>query len=131
MLADVVGIIARGRLVREGTLDSLLNDQGVVRIKVPRGQVATATATLEALAHVEAREHDTAEDQWLAVHVEPARAAEVNRRLAEAGVFASGLESGTDLELLFLELTGGSDASSHEGTFGSIGTPGQGTGAAA
>lgn len=131
VLADVVGIIARGRLVREGTLDSLLNDQGVVRVRVPRDQVAAATTTLEALASVDAREHDTAEEQWLAVHVEPARAAEVNQRLAEAGVFASGLESGTDLELLFLELTGGSDATSHEGTFGSIGTPGQGTGAAA
>ena len=131
VLADVVGIIARGKLVREGTLDALLNDQGVVRVRVPREQVEAATAALSALATVEAREHDAAADQWLAVHLEPVRAAEVNRRLAEAGVFASGLESGTDLELLFLELTGGSEAASHEGTFGSIGTPGQGSGVAA
>ncbi len=131
VLADVVGIIARGKLVREGTLDSLLNDQGVVRVRVPRAQVATATATLQALAPVEARDQGDAEDQWLAVHVEPSSAGDVNRRLAEAGVYASGLESGTDLELLFLELTGGSEAASHEGTFGSIGTPGADTGAAA
>ena len=131
VLADMVGIIARGKLVREGTLDSLLNDQGVVRVRVPRAQVADATAALRALATVEAREADESPDQWLAVHLEPARAAEVNRRLAEVGVFASGLESGTDLELLFLELTGGSAAASHEGTFGSIGTPGQSSGAAA
>jgi ABC-2 type transport system ATP-binding protein len=126
VLADVVGIIARGKLVREGTLDSLLNDQGVVRVRVPRAQVAGATAALSALATVDARDHDDADEQWLAVHLEPVRAAEVNQRLAEAGIFASGLESGTDLELLFLELTGGSEAASHEGTFGSIGTPGAG-----
>jgi ABC-2 type transport system ATP-binding protein len=133
VLADVVGIIARGKLVREGTLDSLLNDQGVVRVRVARAQVAAATAALTPLATVEPRDHDDADDQWLAVHLEPVRAAEVNQRLAEAGVYASGLESGTDLELLFLELTSGSEAASHEGTFGSIGTPGidAGKGAAA
>jgi ABC-2 type transport system ATP-binding protein len=131
VLADVVGIIARGRLVREGTLESMLRDQGVVRVRVPRDQVPAATAALESLAAVEPRDDGEVQDRWLAVHLEPSRAAEVNRRLAEAGVFASGLESGTDLELLFLELTGGHEAASHEGTFGSIATPGDDTGAAA
>jgi len=45
------------------------------------------------------------ETGWLVVPIEPARAAEVNRALASAGIFASGLESGSDLESLFLELT--------------------------
>jgi ABC-2 type transport system ATP-binding protein len=131
VLADLVGIIARGRLVREGTLDSMLRDQGVVRVRVARGQVAAATAALEALAHVEAHENDAGEDEWLAVHLPPSSAGDVNRRLAEVGVYASGLESGTDLEELFLQLTGGSGQASHEGTFGSIGTPGADRGAAA
>ena len=61
-------------------------------------------------------------EQWLTVHVEPSRASEVNRLLAESRIFASGLESGTDLELLFLELTGG-EASS-EGRMQGIDAPG-------
>ena len=130
VLADVVGIIAGGKLVREGTLESMLRDQGVVRARVTQAQVAAARAALESLAPVEARTNDDASEQWLAIHVEPSRAAEVNERLAGAGVFASGLESGTDLELLFLELTGGESAASHEGTFGRIGGPGNGRSAA-
>jgi len=73
---------------------------------------------------VEARPSDAADDQWLDVHLEPSRSAEVNQRLAQAGIFASGLTSGTDLELLFLELTGGDGTGSTEGTFGRIATPG-------
>jgi ABC-2 type transport system ATP-binding protein len=124
VLADVVGIIAAGKLVREGSLESMLNDQGVVRVRVPRAAVEAARVALESIAPVEARTNDDADAQWLAVHVAPSRAAEVNERLATAGIYASGLESGTDLELLFLELTGGNGTASHEGTFGSIGTPG-------
>jgi ABC-2 type transport system ATP-binding protein len=131
VLADVVGIIAKGKLVREGTLDSMLRDQGVVRVRVAKGEVAAARAALERLAAVEARPDDAADDQWLSVHLEPSRSVDVNRALAESGIFASGLESGTDLEFLFLELTGGDGAHSSEGTFGRIGTPGAGNGAAA
>jgi ABC-2 type transport system ATP-binding protein len=127
VLADVVGIIAMGKLVREGTLDSLLRDQGVVRVRVPREQVAGAREVLARIAGTDDGA-DTEGDPWLAVHVEPHRSGEVNRALAEAGIYASGLESGTDLELLFLQLTGGSGAS-HEGTFGVAGAaPGDETG---
>ena len=119
VLADVVGIIAAGKLVREGTLESLLRDQGVVRVRVPREQLGNAREVLQRVAPTDAGA-DTEGDPWLAVHVEPNRAGEMNRALAEAGIYASGLESGTDLELLFLELTGGSGPS-HEGTFGVAG----------
>jgi len=127
VLADVVGIIARGKLVREGPLESLLTDQGVVRVRVTRAEVAAARAALQPLATVDSAAGtgaggptaDPAPEQWLTVHLEPARAAEVNRALAAAGIYASGLESGTDLELLFLELTGG-EASS-EGRMQGIG----------
>jgi len=136
VLADVVGIIARGRLVREGSLDELLTDQGVVRVRVSGGELAAARATLEAIAPVEVGADDAAPDlgahdaradpgagRWLTVHAEPNRAAEVNRALAAAGIYASALESGTDLELLFLELTGGEPSS--EGVMQGIGQPTQ------
>jgi ABC-type multidrug transport system ATPase subunit len=131
VLADVVGIIAAGKLVREGTLETLLTEQGVVRVRVPRPEAERARGVLAPLAPVDAGEATavsagvSAADAWLAVHLEPARAAEVNRALAEAGIYASGLESGTDLELLFLELTRGDGTGSHEGTFGGIQTPGE------
>ena len=121
VLADMVGIIAAGRLVREATLESLLRDQGVVRVRVPRADEAAARPVLERLARTDTGP-STDGDPWLAVHVEPNRSGEVNRALAEAGIYATGLESGTDLELLFLELTGGGGQSG-EGTFGSIATP--------
>ena len=47
--------------------------------------------------------------------IEPSRAAEVNRTLASAGIYASGLESGSDLESLFLELTAAEPAAESEG----------------
>jgi len=132
VLADVIGIVARGKLVREGPLDTLLTDQGVVRVRVARTEAEGARAALARLGAVEAgatgSQPDAGAEQWLTVHVEPTRAAEVNRALAEAGVYASGLESGTELELLFLELTGG-EASS-EGRMQGIGDPaaqGEGT----
>jgi len=121
VLADVVGIIAAGKLVREGTLDSLLRDQGVVRVRVPRAELATARTVLERIAPTTAGAEPDG-DPWLAVHLEPNHAGAVNRALAEAGIYATGLESGTDLELLFLELTGGT-AASNEGTFGNAGGP--------
>jgi ABC-type multidrug transport system ATPase subunit len=126
VLADVIGIIAAGRLVREGTLDSMLNDQGVVRVRVPRASEPEARAVLERIARTEPGSTGE-EGAWLAVHVEPNRAGEVNRLLAEAGIYASGLESGTDLEDLFLELTGGGEPSD-EGGFGTIASPGNGSG---
>jgi len=53
---------------------------------------------------------------WLAIRLDPSRAAEVNRALATAGIYASGLETGSDLESLFLELTRSEQPTSHEGT---------------
>jgi hypothetical protein len=48
----------------------------------------------------------------LSVQITPDRASEVNRALAQRGVFAAGLASGNDLEELFLTLTqpGAADA---------------------
>jgi len=125
VLADVVGIIAAGKLVREGTLDSMLRDQGVVRVRIPRASESQARALLERLATVDAATGTGDEDAWFAVHVEPSRAGDVNRLLAESHIYASALESGTDLEDLFLQLTSGGEPSG-EGGFGRIASPANG-----
>src|SRR5207247_1580177 len=83
-----------------GGLEALLTDQGVVRLRVGREQAEAARAALDGIAP-EIAVAGGGVEVWLTVHVEPSRAAEVNRRLAEAGIYASGLEAGTDLEPLF------------------------------
>ena len=126
VMADVVGIIAAGRLVREGTMQELLGSQQVVRVRVPRDASAAAidvlgsigTATVGAAGGPEA----DPDAVWLSIPAAPNRAAEVNRLLASGGIYASGLESGSDLEKLFLELTGGEPVPGSEGTFQGIGT---------
>ena len=129
VMADVVGIIAAGRLVREGTMQELLGSQQVVRVRVPREASAAAidmlspigTATTGATGAPEA----DPDAVWLSVPAAPNRAAEINRLLASGGIYASGLESGSDLEMLFLELTGGEPVPGSEGTFQGIGAAGR------
>ncbi len=106
-LADVVGIIARGRLVREGSIDALLREEGAVRIRVEPAEITAAGAVLERVAGAgSVVPGDGPEAGWLTVRVDPHRSAELNRALAEGGVYASRIEGGTTLESLFLELTG-------------------------
>ena len=116
-LADVIGIIAAGRLVREGPIEQLLLGQGAVRVRVQAGEVDAARAALGSIVPGGEIEAVGGDDGWLGVHVDAARASEVNRTLAQAGIYASALEAGNDLESLFLELTRGEPGSSHEGTF--------------
>ena len=108
-MVDVVGIIAAGRLVREGHIESLLLGQGIVRARVSPAQVPAATRAIAALVAPDAIVPSADEPGWLAVHIEPERASDVTRVLAEAGIYLSAMEAGSDLESLFLELTGGSD----------------------
>ena len=107
VLADVVGIIARGRLVREGTIENLLREEGAVRIRVGAAEVATAAPVVERIAGEGTVELEVGpEAGWLAIRIDPDRSAELNHALADAGVYASRIEGGTTLESLFLELTG-------------------------
>ena len=115
-LADVIGIIATGRLVREGRIDTLLQGAGEVRVRVAAEQIEAARAALAGLAPEGGVMPAGGDDGWLSIRIETTRAADVNRTLAEAGIFASGLEAGSDLESLFLELTR-DEATGHEGTF--------------
>jgi ABC-2 type transport system ATP-binding protein len=115
-LADVVGIIAAGKLVREGPMEQLLEGEGVVRVRVAATEIDDATRVLGMFTGTGA-EPVAGEEGWLSIRVEADRAAEVNRALALTGIYASGLETGSDLESLFLALTAGAPSSSSEGTF--------------
>jgi ABC-2 type transport system ATP-binding protein len=116
-MVDVVGIISAGRLVREGPIGDLLNAEGTVRVRVPVTDVERATAALAAFAGPANITVPAEPTGWISVRVPADRIAEVNRTLASAGIWAIGLESGNDLEMLFLELTGGEPVASGEGTF--------------
>ena len=119
-LADVVGIIAAGRLVREGSMKELLAGEGIVRVRVAPEQVAAAAAALAGLVQPDHVVPSTAEPGWLTVQIAPDRTAEVNRTLATASIYASGLESGNDLEELFLSLTHDPSAVDPDGTFAGL-----------
>ena len=84
----------------------LLAGEGVVRVRVAPEQVPRPrplrSRSLVAADHVVPR---ASEPGWLTVQIAPDRTADVNRTLAEATIYASGLESGNDLEELFLSLT--------------------------
>jgi len=107
-LADVVGIIDHGRLIREGPLAELLEASGRVRVRVTPEDMTRAAEILRRLAPDRPLYGVDSGDQagWFTVGVAPARATELNRALSEAGIYASGLEPGSDLESIFLELTG-------------------------
>jgi ABC-2 type transport system ATP-binding protein len=104
-LVDVVGIIASGRLVSEGPMHALLSGEGVVRARVPSPQMDTALGILAALPEVGAVAPSPDGHGWLTVRIPQERAAEVTRALADAGIYLSGLDTGSDLESIFLELT--------------------------
>jgi len=120
VMADTVGIIASGKLVREGPLKELLSMQAVVKVRVQPNQVDAAIAALAPLFAAERLTETDREEGWLTVHIAADRAEEVSQKLAGAGIYVSGMESGTDLEMLFLELTGG-QAITGEGTFVGLG----------
>jgi ABC-2 type transport system ATP-binding protein len=106
-LADVVGIIARGRLVREGPVEALLREAGSVRVRVGESDVPVAGGLIEAFAGAGTVSLVAGpEAGWLEVRLDPARSADLNRVLAVGGVFASRIEAGSTLEALFLEVTG-------------------------
>ena len=116
VMADTVGIIASGKLVREGPLKELLATQGVVKVRVQPDRVDAAIATLAPEFPAERLTETDRDEGWLSVRIEPNRAEVISQKLAGAGIYVSGLESGTDLEMLFLELTGG-QAATGEGSF--------------
>ena len=93
-LADVVGIIANGKLLREGPIQAMLASEGHVRVRVDPTEAAAAGSATEALTGAGSVTTTIEPDgAWLSVRFEPARAAEVNRALASAGIYASRVEA--------------------------------------
>jgi ABC-2 type transport system ATP-binding protein len=123
-MADVVGIIAAGRLVREGTMSEMLRGEGVVRMRVRPEDAARATELLANVGTTEPVAEGQRQAGWVSVRTTPDGAEQLNRTLAEAGIYASEIHVGSDLEELFLTLTSGSAGSDRDGTFQSIGTIG-------
>jgi ABC-2 type transport system ATP-binding protein len=116
-MVDVVGIVAAGRIVREGPIDELLNAEGSVRVRVPMPDLDRAIAIVAAMVGADHVTPQADDPGWIAVRMPTDRIGEINRTLAGAGIWAIGLESGNDLEMLFLELTSGEPVHSGEGTF--------------
>lgn len=105
-LADVVGIVNDGRLIREGSLTAMLAEGGHVKVRVMAQELPPAMQALEVLGVAMApRPAETPGLSWIDVRIQPTRAAEVNATLATAGIYASAIESGSDLESIFLALT--------------------------
>ena len=119
-MADVVGIIAAGRLVREGSMQELLAAEGIVRVRVEPDEVPAAAATLGRLTEPDRVVASVGDPGWISVQITPNRSAEVNRTLAGAGIYASAVSSGNDLEELFLTLTDTGATTDRDGTFAKI-----------
>jgi len=102
LMCTRVGVIQRGRMVAEGTIDEL---RGAAHLSIRAEPADRARALLEAEAgpgnvSVEG-------DAGFRVKVDVSRAAEINRKLVEAGIAVSELSAGErSLEEVFLELTG-------------------------
>jgi ABC-2 type transport system ATP-binding protein len=119
-MADVVGIIAAGRLVREGSMKELLASEGIVRVRVQPDEVPAAAATLGRLTSPDRVSASTLGPGWITVQITPDRSSEVNRTLAETGIYASEMSGGNDLEELFLTLTAASSSTDRDGRFATI-----------
>jgi ABC-type multidrug transport system ATPase subunit len=102
LMCTRVGVIRKGQMVAEGTIDEL---RGAAHLTVRAEPADRARALLEAEAGPAAVSVDG--DGAFRVNLDVARAAEINRKLVEAGIAVSELMSGErSLEEVFMELTG-------------------------
>jgi ABC-2 type transport system ATP-binding protein len=121
-LADMVGIIDHGRLIREGHLKELLAESGHVQVRVADHEQASALAALGSLGvPTQVQAGDLPGSVWISIRIAPERAAEINRVLAGAGVWAQAIHSGSDLESIFLALTATAPADAGRGSDGGAG----------
>jgi ABC-type multidrug transport system ATPase subunit len=99
-VCDRVGVISRGTLVREGTVDELRGREGLWLRVQPLEQAERVVAGLRGVEQV------ARVDGGLRVAADRAAAAAINRALVEAGVAVSELRpERASLERVFLELT--------------------------
>jgi ABC-2 type transport system ATP-binding protein len=101
LMCTRIGVIRKGRLVAEGTIDEL---RGAAQLAIRAQPADQARRVLERAA---GEGNVTLEDGMLKIKVDMSRAAELNRLLVEAGVEVSELRlSERSLEEVFMELTG-------------------------
>ncbi len=110
-ICDRVGVIVKGKLVAEGTLEELRGQAGLVVVATPAARAA------ELLAGLLSREIVHFENGRFRIDIDPSRAAEVNRALVHDGIDVSELRpSERSLEEIFFALTG-------EGAFDATAAP--------
>ena len=101
-VCDRVGVIQRGELVVEGTVEELRSSGGILVKAEPLDRAREVAAGLDGVKGAEI------EDGMLVLDADPGRAAEVNAGLVSAGLRVSELRPvERSLEEAFLELTRG------------------------
>ena len=116
-MADVVGIIAAGRLVREAPMEELLAGEGVVRVRVEPDEVPAAAETLGRLSSPERVRPTAGEPGWLAVQIGPDQASSSQSRARRGrDLRLVGLDRATTSRRCSWRSTR-SDASDPDGTF--------------
>jgi ABC-2 type transport system ATP-binding protein len=101
-VSDRVAIVRKGKIVAQGTVHDLLGRGSFLRLRAPDND-----ALLAALAAVPWVERAERRDGFVRAAVPPEQAGELNRLLADKGLYLSELTPWeTDLESVFLELTG-------------------------
>jgi ABC-2 type transport system ATP-binding protein len=100
-VCDRVGVILRGHMVAEGTVEELRGQTGLTISAAPQEKAG------EVLVGMIGPDVVHLEDGKFRLDIPPARAAEINRTLVNAGVDVSELRSSErSLEDIFLQLTG-------------------------
>ena len=121
-ICDRVGVILKGKLVAEGTLEELRGQTGLTLVASPEqraGELLTRLLSPDTVHLV---------DGSFKIDVEPSRAAEINRVLVREGIDVSELRpSQRSLEDIFFELTGDGAAAGTPGPApAAVGTDGAG-----
>jgi ABC-type multidrug transport system ATPase subunit len=99
-ICDRVGVISRGRLVGEGTVDELRGRESLWIRAEPLDDAERVLGTIRGIEQV------ARSDGGLRIAADPAAAPEINRALVEAGIAVGELRpERASLEKVFLELT--------------------------
>src|SRR4029077_7504588 len=102
LMCTRIGVIRKGKLVAEGTIDELGGKSTLVIRAKPAEQAMAVLA-----GECGADKVKLTDDGAFSLSVDLARAAELNRRLVQAGIDVTELrESERSLEDVFIELTG-------------------------
>jgi ABC-type multidrug transport system ATPase subunit len=102
LMCTRIGVIRKGRLVAEGTIEEL---RGAVALTVKATPADAARKVLE--GELGAENVKVVDAGTFSLKVSLDRTASINRRLVEAGIAVTGLQAeGKSLEDIFIELTG-------------------------